>query len=197
MEGAFVRVPKIATGQDAADEAASAAASAPAGAAPSPEELAAIAALDIRVGRILSCERHPDADSLYVEQVECGDAEGPRTIVSGLVKYVPLEEMQGRAVIVLANLKVGCGREHARCGVGIGGAAMGWAGTHGACRLAWQLLCVEGARARQQAARGAPFLGAHQRAAPGRGPAPTPAGAQHAWHQVPRHAASGLQWGAH
>ncbi len=46
------------------------------------------------MGRIVSCERHPDADSLYVEQIDVGEAEGPRTIVSGLVKYVPLEEMQ-------------------------------------------------------------------------------------------------------
>lgn len=50
--------------------------------------------MDIRVGKIISCEKHPDADSLYVEQIDVGEAEGPRTIVSGLVKYVPLEEMQ-------------------------------------------------------------------------------------------------------
>ncbi len=111
MEGPFVRVPKIATGQDgsvdgAADAEAAAAPSGSGAEAASPEELAALAALDIRVGRILSCERHPDADTLYVEQVECGDPDGPRTIVSGLVKYVPLEEMTGRMVVVLANLKV-------------------------------------------------------------------------------------------
>lgn len=109
MEGPFVRVPKIATGQDTIDEADTAAASSSGSsstaAAPAPEELAAMGALDIRVGRILSCERHPDADALYVEQVECGDADGPRTIVSGLVKYVPIQEMQGRLVVVLANLK--------------------------------------------------------------------------------------------
>ncbi|GBF97673.1 aminoacyl tRNA synthase complex-interacting multifunctional [Raphidocelis subcapitata] len=113
MEGPFVRVPKIATGQDSADagdaapssSGAAAAAAGAAAAAASPEELAALAALDIRVGRILACERHPDADSLYVEKIDCGDPDGPRTIVSGLVKYVPLEEMQGRLVVVLANLK--------------------------------------------------------------------------------------------
>lgn len=63
MEGAFVRVPKIATGQDAPD-AGEAAPSSSGAAAASPEEVAALAALDIRVGRILACERHPDADSL-------------------------------------------------------------------------------------------------------------------------------------
>lgn len=41
---------------------------------------------------------------MYVEQIDVGEPE-PRTIVSGLVKYVPLEAMQGRAVMVLCNLK--------------------------------------------------------------------------------------------
>lgn len=61
--------------------------------------------LDIRVGKIVGIEKHPDADSLYVEQVDLGEPEGPRTIVSGLVKYVSLEDMQNKGVIVLANLK--------------------------------------------------------------------------------------------
>eukprot|EP00899_Mesostigma_viride_P022757 jgi/Mesvir1/3666/Mv14957-RA.1 len=64
-----------------------------------------IGALDIRVGKVLKAEKHPDADGLYVEQVDLGEAEGPRTIVSGLVGFVPLEEMQGRLVAVLCNLK--------------------------------------------------------------------------------------------
>jgi tRNA-binding EMAP/Myf-like protein len=42
--------------------------------------------------------------SLYVEQVDVGEPE-PRTIVSGLVKFVALEAMRGRAVVVLCNLK--------------------------------------------------------------------------------------------
>ena len=33
--------------------------------------------------------------SLYVEKIDVGEAE-PRTIVSGLVKYVPIENMQVR-----------------------------------------------------------------------------------------------------
>ncbi|DBA86016.1 TPA: hypothetical protein ACH3X1_005546 [Trebouxia sp. C0004] len=49
--------------------------------------------LDIRVGKVISAELHPDADSLYVEQVDVGE-EAPRTIISGLVKYLPVEEMQ-------------------------------------------------------------------------------------------------------
>lgn len=50
-------------------------------------------------------EPHPDADSLYVEQIDLAEPEGPRTIVSGLKQYVPLEDLQGRTVLVLANLK--------------------------------------------------------------------------------------------
>ncbi|KDD73917.1 hypothetical protein H632_c1732p0 [Helicosporidium sp. ATCC 50920] len=61
--------------------------------------------LDIRVARIASCEKHPDAASLFVESVDLGLDSGPRTIVSGLVGYVPVEELQGRMVLVLANLK--------------------------------------------------------------------------------------------
>ncbi|KJH48433.1 methionine--tRNA ligase, partial [Dictyocaulus viviparus] len=60
--------------------------------------------LDLRVGRILSCERHPDADTLYVEQIDVGEP-APRTVVSGLVNHVPLEQMQNRLVVVLCNLK--------------------------------------------------------------------------------------------
>ncbi|KAF5833040.1 hypothetical protein DUNSADRAFT_10746 [Dunaliella salina] len=63
-----------------------------------------ISALDIRIGKIMQCEKHPDAESLYVESIDVGEAE-PRTIVSGLVNFVPLEQMQDRRVLVLCNLK--------------------------------------------------------------------------------------------
>jgi len=61
--------------------------------------------LDIRVGKILSAEKHPEADALYIEQIDVGDEEGPRTIVSGLANYIPLEELEGRMCTVLCNLK--------------------------------------------------------------------------------------------
>lgn len=60
--------------------------------------------LDIRVGKILSVEKHPDADSLYVESIDVGEEE-PRTIVSGLVAFVPEDQMADRDVIVICNLK--------------------------------------------------------------------------------------------
>ncbi|XP_034947749.1 tyrosine--tRNA ligase, cytoplasmic [Chelonus insularis] len=61
--------------------------------------------LDIRVGKIVEVSKHPDADSLYIEKIDLGEPSGPRTIVSGLVNFVPIEEMQNRMVVILANLK--------------------------------------------------------------------------------------------
>ncbi|KAF9305205.1 G4 quadruplex nucleic acid binding protein [Mortierella antarctica] len=60
--------------------------------------------IDLRVGKILNVEKHPDADSLYVETVDVGEAE-PRTVVSGLVKHIPIEEMQDRWLVCVCNLK--------------------------------------------------------------------------------------------
>ncbi|KAB2067292.1 hypothetical protein ERO13_A09G206100v2 [Gossypium hirsutum] len=71
---------------------------------PTAEPEISITRLDIRVGKIIKAQKHPDADSLYVEEIDVGEAQ-PRTVVSGLVKYIPLEEMQDRMVCVLCNLK--------------------------------------------------------------------------------------------
>ncbi|XP_047239536.1 tyrosine--tRNA ligase, cytoplasmic [Girardinichthys multiradiatus] len=60
--------------------------------------------LDIRVGKVISVEKHPDADSLYLEKIDVGEPE-PRTVVSGLVAYVSQEDLQDRMVLVLCNLK--------------------------------------------------------------------------------------------
>ncbi|KAG8005086.1 Tyrosine--tRNA ligase [Nibea albiflora] len=60
--------------------------------------------LDIRVGKVISVDKHPDADSLYLEKIDVGEPE-PRTVVSGLVAYVSQEDLQDRMVLVLCNLK--------------------------------------------------------------------------------------------
>ena len=75
-------------------------------AAPAPAaDVIDVSKLDIRVGTILSAEDHPEADSLYVEQIDLGEEGGPRTIVSGLKEYVSVDDLTGRKVLVLANLK--------------------------------------------------------------------------------------------
>nr|VZI22226.1 unnamed protein product [Spirometra erinaceieuropaei] len=63
-----------------------------------------VSRLDMRVGKILEVSKHPDADTLYVEKVDLGEAK-PRTIISGLVRHVPLEKMQNLVGIFMCNLK--------------------------------------------------------------------------------------------
>lgn len=49
-----------------------------------------VSRLDLRVGRIISALPLPGSDSLYVTQVNVGEAL-PRTVVSKLVKQVPVD----------------------------------------------------------------------------------------------------------
>jgi len=53
---------------------------------------------------VVSVERHPDADSLYLLKINCGEPN-PRTVCSGLVKYVPIDDLRDRLVVLLCNLK--------------------------------------------------------------------------------------------
>lgn len=59
--------------------------------------------IDLRVGTIISAEKHPDADKLLVFQVKM-DTE-VRQVISGVAKDFSPEEMIGKKVIVVANLK--------------------------------------------------------------------------------------------
>ncbi|XP_069315183.1 aminoacyl tRNA synthase complex-interacting multifunctional protein 1 [Eulemur rufifrons] len=76
----------------------------PSGAGSADSKPVDVSRLDLRIGCVLSAKKHPDADSLYVEEVDVGEI-APRTVVSGLVNHVPLEEMQNRMVVLLCNLK--------------------------------------------------------------------------------------------
>lgn len=90
--------------------------------APKPQKAPAATAplspalIDLRVGHILKAIKHPEADSLFVSTIAMGDKVGTddtseyegqvvRTVCSGLNGLVPLEEMQGRKVVVVCNLK--------------------------------------------------------------------------------------------
>ncbi|KAJ3109891.1 hypothetical protein HK100_003229 [Physocladia obscura] len=67
-------------------------------------ETSIISKLDIVVGKIIEVAHHPDADSLYIEKIDCGEAE-PRTVVSGLRKFLNIDQMQDKHILVLKNLK--------------------------------------------------------------------------------------------
>jgi methionyl-tRNA synthetase len=62
-----------------------------------------LAAIDLRVGLILSCEKVPKKDKLYRLSVDLGEA-APRQIVAGLALSFTPEALVGRRVIVVANL---------------------------------------------------------------------------------------------
>ncbi|EFA12886.1 aminoacyl tRNA synthase complex-interacting multifunctional protein 1 isoform X2 [Tribolium castaneum] len=63
-----------------------------------------IGRLDLRIAKVEDVQKHPDADSLYVLKINCGE-DKPRTVCSGLVKHVPIEELRDRTVMLLCNLK--------------------------------------------------------------------------------------------
>ncbi|KAJ5980752.1 hypothetical protein N7481_008050 [Penicillium waksmanii] len=67
--------------------------------APAPAAPPSPSIIDLRVGHILRAINHPNADSLF----ETGKTV--RTVCSGLNGLVPLEEMQGRKIVAVCNLK--------------------------------------------------------------------------------------------
>jgi len=64
-----------------------------------------ISKLDIRVGVINKAWEHPTADKLFCEEIDLGEDTGPRQIASGLKAYYSVDDLVGRKVLVLANLK--------------------------------------------------------------------------------------------
>ncbi len=70
---------------------------------PSPEDLFA-AEIDIRAAKITSVTQHPDAEKLYVITLDCGEPED-RTICSGLVGHYAPEELDGKTILLVSNLK--------------------------------------------------------------------------------------------
>ena len=63
-----------------------------------------VSKLDIRVGVIQDAWEHEEADKLFCENIDIGEEE-PRQIASGLRAYYKAEDLVGRRVCVLANLK--------------------------------------------------------------------------------------------
>ena len=59
--------------------------------------------LDLRVGTITQVEDHPNADKLYLITVSLGTEV--RTLVAGLKNYYTPELLQGKQIVVVANLE--------------------------------------------------------------------------------------------
>jgi methionyl-tRNA synthetase len=61
------------------------------------------AKLDLRVAEIVKAEKHPDADKLLILQLKLG--EETRQVVSGIAKYYEPEDLVGKKVVMIYNLK--------------------------------------------------------------------------------------------
>ncbi|GBE60950.1 tRNA binding domain-containing protein [Babesia ovata] len=66
--------------------------------------VADVSRLNIKVGQIMSVERHPEADRLYCLKIDLGEPE-LRDICSGLVDYLKPEQIMSQYVCVLSNMK--------------------------------------------------------------------------------------------
>ncbi len=59
--------------------------------------------LDLVVGKIISAEKHPNADRLLKIIVNIGD--GQRQVVAGIAKHYSPDDLVGKNIVVVANLK--------------------------------------------------------------------------------------------
>ena len=62
------------------------------------------AKVELRVGEVLTAERIPKADKLLLITVDIGE-EKPRQILAGIAQYYEPEQLIGRKIVVVANLK--------------------------------------------------------------------------------------------
>ncbi len=60
--------------------------------------------LDIRVGLVVKCWNHPDSEKLLCEEIDLGEGSN-RLIASGIRAHYCAEDVQGKKVLVLSNLK--------------------------------------------------------------------------------------------
>ena len=58
--------------------------------------------MDLRVGQVVECKRHPNADKLLVLQVDLGGEK--RQLCAGIRGYYEPEQLVGTNVVVVANL---------------------------------------------------------------------------------------------
>jgi methionyl-tRNA synthetase len=63
------------------------------------------ARVDLRLGTVKAAERVEGADRLLKLSIDLGEPEGPRTVVAGIALHYTPEQVVGRQVVVVANLK--------------------------------------------------------------------------------------------
>ena len=61
--------------------------------------------LDIRIGKIIKAEQHPNADKLYILLIDLGHYGEDRQVVAGLRAHYKIEELVGKNVVMVVNLQ--------------------------------------------------------------------------------------------
>uniref|UniRef100_A0AAY5EJV9 tRNA-binding domain-containing protein n=1 Tax=Electrophorus electricus TaxID=8005 RepID=A0AAY5EJV9_ELEEL len=64
-----------------------------------------VSRLDLRIGRILAVRKHPESESLNVQEVDVGEPT-PRTVVTGLANHVLPEQLQDSLAVLLCNVRL-------------------------------------------------------------------------------------------
>ena len=59
--------------------------------------------VDLRIGTVLQCEKHPNADKLLKFSIDLGEPN-PRQILSGIAEHYAPQDLIGKQVTVVANL---------------------------------------------------------------------------------------------
>jgi len=75
--------------------------------APAPDliSIQEFARAQLRIAKVLEVRDHPNANKLYILDVDLGPELGKRQLVAGLKPYMPPEALKGALVVVVANLE--------------------------------------------------------------------------------------------
>ena len=60
--------------------------------------------VEMKVGKVLSVEDHPNADKLMVVRADVGE-DNPRTLVAALKPHYKPEDLEGKLIVVVTNLQ--------------------------------------------------------------------------------------------
>jgi len=61
--------------------------------------------MQLRVGKVLDVRDHPNANKLYILDVDLGPEIGKRQVVAGLKPFMPPEALKDKLVVIVANLE--------------------------------------------------------------------------------------------
>ena len=61
--------------------------------------------MELRIGEVVSCEAHPNADRLFVLEVDLGPELGRRQLVAGIRGAYAADEVVGTHIVVVTNLE--------------------------------------------------------------------------------------------